>query len=145
MSIKRNKNRLCVSVKRKKNSPFVYRKIKKNCLFVFVKRKKNCLCLSVKRKKQIGKCRVIDFSINGLCTANHLRSQRIPTPFKIKVKNYKMLDLVIRIELTRAILKLSYYYFLESAVQGRERGRTLYQSKDPNPTQPTHGRKKMIK
>ena len=34
---------------------------------------------------------------------------------------------------------------LESAVQGRERVRTLYQSKDPNPTQPTHGRKKMIK
>ena len=31
---------------------------------------------------------------------------------------------------------------LESAVQGRERVRTLYQSKDPNPTQPTHGRKK---
>ena len=34
---------------------------------------------------------------------------------------------------------------LESAVQGRERVRTLYQSKDPNPTQPTHGRKKKIK
>ena len=33
----------------------------------------------------------------------------------------------------------------ESAVQGRERVRTLYQSKDPNPTQPTHGRKKKIK
>ena len=33
---------------------------------------------------------------------------------------------------------------LESAVQGRERVRTLYQSKDPNPTQPTHGRKKKI-
>ena len=34
---------------------------------------------------------------------------------------------------------------LESAVQGRERVRTLYRSKDPNPTQPTHGRKKKIK
>ena len=34
---------------------------------------------------------------------------------------------------------------LESAVQGRERVRTLYQSKDNNPTQPTHGRKKKIK
>ena len=34
---------------------------------------------------------------------------------------------------------------LESAVQGRERVRTLYQSQDPNPTQPTHGRKKKIK
>ena len=35
-----------------------------------------------------------------------------------------------------------YYYYLESAVQGRERVRTLYQSKDPNPTQPTHRRRK---
>ena len=26
-------------------------------------------------------------------------------------------------------------------MQGRERVRTLYQSEDPNPTQPTHGRK----
>ena len=34
---------------------------------------------------------------------------------------------------------------LESTVQGRERVRTLYQSKDPNPTQPTHGRNKKIK
>ena len=34
---------------------------------------------------------------------------------------------------------------LESAVQGRERVRTLYQSKDPNPTQPTDGITKMIK
>ena len=34
---------------------------------------------------------------------------------------------------------------LESAVQGPERVRTLYQSIDPNPTQPTHGRKKKIK
>ena len=38
-----------------------------------------------------------------------------------------------------------FYYYLESAVQGRKRVRTLYQSKDPNPTQPTHGRKKKIK
>ena len=34
---------------------------------------------------------------------------------------------------------------LESAVQGQERVRSLYQSKDPNPTQPTPGRKKKIK
>ena len=34
---------------------------------------------------------------------------------------------------------------MKSAVQGRERVRTLYQSKDHNPTQPTHGRKKKIK
>ena len=35
-----------------------------------------------------------------------------------------------------------YFYYLEFVVQGRERVRTLYQSKDPKPTQPTHGRKK---
>ena len=29
--------------------------------------------------------------------------------------------------------------------QGRERVRTLYQSEDPNPTQPTHGREKKTK
>ena len=33
----------------------------------------------------------------------------------------------------------------ESAVQGRERVRTPYQSEDPNPTQPTSGRKKQRK
>ena len=70
--------------------------------------------------------RNIDFSINGLSTENHLRSQRTPKPFKIRV------NIIIII-------------ILESAVQGRERVRTLYQSKDPNPTQPTHGRKKKIK
>ena len=31
---------------------------------------------------------------------------------------------------------------IESAVQGQERVRILYQSKDPNRTQPTNGRKK---
>ena len=31
---------------------------------------------------------------------------------------------------------------IESAVQGRERVRTLYQSEDPDPTQPTRDRKK---
>ena len=34
---------------------------------------------------------------------------------------------------------------LESAVQGRERVRTLYQSKHPNPTEPIDWRKKKIK
>ena len=38
-----------------------------------------------------------------------------------------------------------YYYYSESTVQGRERVRTFYLSKDPNPIQPTHGRKKKIK
>ena len=34
---------------------------------------------------------------------------------------------------------------IESGMQGRERERTLYQSEDPNPTQPTNGMKKMRK
>ena len=46
----------------------------------------------------------IDFSINGLSTENHFRSQRTRTPFKIKANNCKFIDLEIRIELTRAIL-----------------------------------------
>ena len=41
--------------------------------------------------------------MDTLCTENRLRSQRTPTPDKIKVKNCKLLDLVIRIELTREI------------------------------------------
>ena len=57
-------------------------------------------------------CPAIDFSINGQCTENRLRSQRTTTPHKIKVNNSKLMDLVIRIELTRAnfnatILKFS--------------------------------------
>ena len=40
----------------------------------------------------------IDFFINGLSTENSLRSQRISAPYKIKANNYKLLDLVIRIE-----------------------------------------------
>ena len=39
---------------------------------------------------------IIDFSINGLSTENRLRSQRTPTPYKIKVNNCKFIDLVIR-------------------------------------------------
>ena len=46
----------------------------------------------------------IYFSINGLFTENRLRSQRTPTPHKIKVKKCKLIDLVIRSELTQAIL-----------------------------------------
>ena len=34
---------------------------------------------------------------------------------------------------------------IESAVKGRERERTLYQSDGPKPTQTTHGRKKRRK
>ena len=48
------------------------------------------------------------------------------------------------------IIIYSYYIIIiiiiikiESAVKGRERVRTLYQSEDPNSTQITHGRKKI--
>ena len=41
----------------------------------------------------------IDISINGLSTENRLRSQRTPTPYKIRVNSCKLIDLVI-IELT---------------------------------------------
>ena len=54
----------------------------------------------------------IDFSINGLCAENRLRSQRSPSPYKIKVKNYKLIDLVRGIELTQAILLLRFSTFL---------------------------------
>ena len=56
----------------------------------------------------------IDFSINGLSTEIRLRSQRTPTPCKIKVNNCKLIDLVIRIELTRAILVPRFSYFLRN-------------------------------
>ena len=39
-----------------------------------------------------------DFSINGLNTENHLWSRWTPTPYKIKINNCKLQDLVIRIE-----------------------------------------------
>ena len=39
-------------------------------------------------------CRVIDFSIHGMSTENLLRSQRASTPYKIKINNYKLIDLV---------------------------------------------------
>ena len=48
-------------------------------------------------------------------------------------------------DVREANINVIFIIILESAVQGRERVRTLYQSKDPNPTQPTHGRKKKIK
>ena len=42
---------------------------------------------------------IIDFSLNGLSTEHHLRS-----PYKIKVNNCKFIDLVIRMEFTRAAI-----------------------------------------
>ena len=44
---------------------------------------------------------IIDFSINGLCRENRPLSQRTQTQYKIKV--YKLIDFVMRIELTRVI------------------------------------------
>ena len=58
----------------------------------------------------------IDFSINGLSTENCLRSQRTPKPYKIKVNNYKLIYLVIRIELTRVILILRFSKFLRNSI-----------------------------
>ena len=58
---------------------------------------------------------IIDFSIHGLNTENRLPSQRTPTPYKIKVNNCKLLDLVIRIELTRAILMPRFSNFLRNS------------------------------
>ena len=46
------------------------------------------------------KDQVRDLYINALTTENRLRSQRAPTPYKIKVTYCKLTDFVIRIELT---------------------------------------------
>ena len=62
------------------------------------------------------KCRGIDFSINGQSTQNRLRSQRTPTPYKIKVNNSKFIYLVIRIELSRSILMLRFSHFLRNSI-----------------------------
>ena len=40
----------------------------------------------------------IDLTINGLSTENRLRSQRTQTQYKINVNNWKLINLVIRIE-----------------------------------------------
>ena len=58
----------------------------------------------------------IDFSINGLSTENCLRPQRTPTPYKIKVKNCKLIDLMIRIKFTRAILMPWFPNFLKTSI-----------------------------
>ena len=49
-------------------------------------------------------------------TENRIRSQRTSTPYKIKVNNCKLIDLVIRIELTRAILMPRVSNFLKSLI-----------------------------
>ena len=58
----------------------------------------------------------IDFSINGLCTENRLRSEQTPTPRKIKVNNSKLINLMIRIELTWAILLPQFSNFLKISI-----------------------------
>ena len=57
----------------------------------------------------------IHFPINGLSTESHLRSQRTPKPYKIIVNNCKLIDFVIRIQLTRAILMLRFSNFLRNS------------------------------
>ena len=57
----------------------------------------------------------IEFSINRLSTENRL-SHRTPKPYKIKVNNCKLIDLVIRIELTWAILMLRFSNFLRNSI-----------------------------
>ena len=56
---------------------------------------------------------IIDFSINELWRENCLRSQQTPTPCKIKANNCKLIDLVIRIKLTRTILMSRFSKFWE--------------------------------
>ena len=61
-------------------------------------------------------CTVIDFSINGLCKENRLRSLRTKTPYKIKVKNCKLINLVIGINLTRAITMPRFSNFMRNSI-----------------------------
>ena len=58
----------------------------------------------------------IDLSINGLSTKNQLLSQWTKTPYKIKVNNCIVIDLVIRIELTRLILMPGFSSFLRNSI-----------------------------
>ena len=55
------------------------------------------------RERSFNIARVIDFSINGLCTEKRLKSQLDQTKYKIIIKYCKLIDFVIRNELTRAI------------------------------------------
>ena len=57
----------------------------------------------------------IDFSINGLSTENRLISQRTPTPYKHQVNICKFIDLVMRIQLTLAILISRFSNFLRNS------------------------------
>ena len=59
---------------------------------------------------------VIDFSINWLSTENSLRSQRTPTPCKIKGKKCKFIYLERRIELTWEILMPRVSNFLRNSI-----------------------------
>ena len=59
---------------------------------------------------------IIDFSINGLRTENWLRSQLTPTPNKINVINRKLIDSLIRMELTREISMPRFSNFLRNSI-----------------------------
>ena len=79
------------------------------------------LCWKSKHHITIQRCnrdisRCIDFSINGLSPENRLRSQRTPKPYKIKVNNRKLIDLVIRIVLIRAILMLRFSNLMKKSI-----------------------------
>ena len=56
----------------------------------------------------------IDFSINDLSTENRLWSQRTPTKYKIKLNNCKLINLLIRIALTWAIVMTQFSNFLRN-------------------------------
>ena len=58
---------------------------------------------------------IIDFSLYGLWTENHLRSQLTPTPYKIKVNNSKLIYFVRRIEITWTILMPRLSNFLRNS------------------------------
>ena len=55
-------------------------------------------------------------SINGLSPENRLRLQQTPKKYKIKVTHCKLIDLLIRIELTRAILMLWFSNFMTNLI-----------------------------
>ena len=63
---------------------------------------------------------------------------------KLYISNASFIKLEM-VSLVHFIIIIIIIIKIESVVQGRERVRTLYQSEDPNPTQPTHGRKKKRK
>ena len=58
----------------------------------------------------------IDVCMNALSTKNRLLSQRTTTPYKNKINNCKLINLVISIELARAILMPRFSNFLRNSI-----------------------------